>query len=819
MTETSRYIINIDVFSSAEISGWVTDTADPAHAPLTLQVLVDGVPTAMLRADKVRTDVEEAGRGPRRTGFYWSLPASMKDALGQHDLPIEIFVQESGGFQRIARRVLEHRGGVTDAIRGAVGPALEYAVATIARAEVKGGGEAAFQRGTAKRYPLHEKMFAFEASSRGRQRGPLSPYVDFQHVRMKLGQHYPLDGSEAADARFLRWYLEHYVHVRRPNRAPLGADEIAYFNAPVPLVGGEYKLSRASLSYALLTDGAADVFPLSDVTKYEAFVMRWSIQQVESLFAEDCLVPDYYVEVLRRVRSFYMGKEWVPSRFMELHHSANPRFHVLDMTEATERLIYIVWLLLEATDQPNAIRYLPNKNLTALFDGPPRETLFDRTIQKLHPSGEAISEVFDAEKFTRHLMRKGFDLKRLRYNTFDIHGNRFEAARFPPATTPREERIPIQIIGPFAKSSGLGQASRLSVETLKAAGYEPNVVDFDLDNPAPVGMNTKELAFDAPKPAKVNLIHLNGETLPMALAYLPDVYNGAYNIGYYFWELSRPAEAQNLSFELCDEIWVATEYGVSIYKPVMGERPVTNVGMAVEEVPDPGREASRAWLSERLPVGPDTFVFLAAFDSFSFVERKNPHGVVAAFQAAFGEDEDVMLLLKTHNRDFVDDPHQTRRWDRLLEIAAADPRIVIMNETLRYRDLMKLKRGTDCYVSLHRSEGWGFGLIEAMSIGVPVLTTGYSGNMDFTRPEHSWLVDYTLIEPKPGEYIFVDGDQVWADPKLESAVEMMRAVRADPRERQRRADKAKEFVAKNFSIEAQARKYAKRLDEIFATLR
>ncbi|WP_226580660.1 glycosyltransferase family 4 protein [Acuticoccus sediminis] len=819
VSETSRFALNIDVFSSSEVSGWVTDRNDPMHPPLTLQFVIDGVPTSVIRADVKRKDVEAAGLGPLQSGFYWKLTDNLREALAERDLPFEFFVRGSGegSFERVARRVLESRSGVTDEIRSAVAPALDSAIALVAKSGAR--LEKMPVRGEPKRYPLQETMFAFQGASKGNVRQSLSPYLEFQHTRLKLYQGLPLDGSETARNRYLRWYLDNYVGMRPRFRIPLGADEIAYLNAPVPLVGNRYKLSQASLSYAMTTPGAAEVFPLTDIFQYEKFVRWWALEMAVELRAEDCLVPDYYVDVLRRVPNYFLGKEWALSRFIEEEHKANPRYQVLDLSTPDHRRLMHVWLLLEAIRHPGMIRFLPTKNLTALFDGPPRETLFDKTVQAMHPSGEAITEVFDAERYAKYLLGNAFDLKRLRFNTFDAQGNRFDAARFPAATTPREERIPLQIIGPLAKSSGLGQASRLSFETLKAAGYEPNVVDFDLDNPAPVGMNSKELAFDEPKPAKVNLIHLNGETLPMALAYLPDVYNGAYNIGYYFWELSRPSDAQLLSFELVDEIWVATEYGVTIYEPVMGDKPVRNVGMAVEEVADPGRDASRAWVRERLPVGPDTFVFLATFDSFSFVERKNPHGVVEAFQAAFGEDEDVFLVLKTHNRDFVDDPHQTMRWDRLLEIAATDPRITILNETLHYADLMKLKRGADCYVSLHRSEGWGFGLIEAMSIGVPILTTGYSGNMDFTLPEHSWIVDYDLVEPKANEYIFVDGDQVWAQPKLESAVEMMRAVRANPDERIRRAERAKAFVAKNFSIEAQARKYAKRLDEIFASLR
>src|SRR5690606_17608964 len=126
--------------------------------------------------------------------------------------------------------------------------------------------------------------------------------------------------------------------------------------------------------------------------------------------------------------------------------------------------------------------------------------------------------------------------------------------------------------------------------------------------------------------------------------------------------------------------------------------------------------------------------------SFSFVQRKNPIGVLEAFRKAFPGDEPVRLIVKTQNRDNVFDPVQERIWNRVEAICARDPRIVVMNETLTYEALVKLKAGSDCYISLHRSEGWGFGMIEAMNLGVPVVCTAYSGNMDFCSDETAWLV-------------------------------------------------------------------------------
>lgn len=811
----SKYNFHVDRFTASEIIGWISDS--DRHGGLTVEFQVDGVPSGVARADLERADVETAGRGPRRCGFQWSVPQVVAQAATRRDLPIDILVQNAGGQkEHLTRMMLQNDPTITGQICESVRPVLEHALvtATMTALGVDGGPFPSVQ---ASLFPIHEKLFAFAGPRSGEFPRAVSPYVAFQHTRLRKDQTHPLDGSEATKNNFLRWYLDRYNDVRRPMRAPLGADEIAYLNAPVPLVGVETKLSRASLSYALTSPDAPALFPLGEGGAYENFVYWWATKRAPELHLEDCLVPEYYIDVLRGMPVEFMGQSFPLSTFLVRYVKSNHRFNVLDANLEAHRILIHVWVLLEAVASPGILRFLPPKNLSALFEGPPRKTLFDRIVQNVHPSGIAIGEVFNAQNYHDVLARSGFDVTRRRFTTFDKRGNRLEAARYMPATA-RSEKVKVQVIGPFDKASGLGQATRLSVETLRAAGHTPNVVNFDLDNPAPVGMGSAPQSFGSPRPAEVNLIHLNGETLPMALAYMPDVFNGAYNIGYFFWELSTPSSAQALALAMVDEIWVATDYGVSIYSAAV-DKPVKNVGMAVEEVPDPGRDASRAYVSQRLPIGPETFVFMAAFDSFSFVERKNPHAVVRAFREAFTEDEDVLLVLKTHNRDFVKDPHQILRWERIVEIAASDPRIVILNETLRYGDLMKLKRGIDCYVSLHRSEGWGFGMIEAMQLGVPVVTTAYSGNMEFTKKENCWLVDYDLIEPRQGEYIFVDRGQVWADPRIPSAIKAMRAVRSEKHERERRAAVARQFVRANFSLPAQARKYKSRLTEIFAGLR
>ena len=807
---------HIDRYSVSDVAGWATDPDDPEHQ-LSIHFEIEGVLVGVARAEMVRADVANAGMGPRQCGFHWRIaPAVAKAALvGGHSIDVSA-VNAAGAHAALASLYLNEDPSVSDGAREVILPALDQAIVKAAVSALQDGG-APVERHEPARYPLQERMFSSAGAASGAVSHSLSPYPAFTYKRLHKEPTHPLDGSEAAKNAYLRWYVDEYGAARRPMRIPLGADEIAYFNQPVPLVGVPYKGSRISLSYAMTDPEAAKLFPIHDLPRYEAFVAWWCIDKAPELGVEDCLVPDYYVEVLRRMTPDWMGSNYAFSQAMMRAFRGEGASDALDLNNEADRILFHVWYLLDAIGEPGRVRYVPTRNLNAIFEGPRGETQFDRVIQTVHDAGPGLAAIFNAESYSDLLWRHGFDLTRRRFIFRDVLGNRFEAARFPPAKAAPAERIPLQVIGPFQKSSGLGQATRLSAETIRHAGLDANFVDFGLDNPAPVGMTHSRVAYDTAKPARVNLIHLNGETVPIALAYMRDVFNGAYNIGFFFWELSTPAASQNLALDMLDEVWVATEYGVTIYEKAV-DKPVINVGMAVEPIDVPSRAEARAYVAERLPIGPNTFVCLSAFDSFSFLERKNPHGIVDAFRAAFAPEDDVLLVLKTHNRDFVLDQHQAMRWNRIVEIASGDPRIVILNETLKYPDLIKLKAGADCFISLHRSEGWGFGLIEAMAVGTPVVATGYSGNLDFTRPDNSWLVDYDLVEPRDNEYLFVERGQVWAAPRIASAVEQLHAVRANPEERARRVKAAKAYVAENFSLAARAKVYRARIDAIMSML-
>jgi len=190
----------------------------------------------------------------------------------------------------------------------------------------------------------------------------------------------------------------------------------------------------------------------------------------------------------------------------------------------------------------------------------------------------------------------------------------------------------------------------------------------------------------------------------------------------------------------------------------------------------------------------DRPVFVTVLDHLSVTERKNPVGTINAFRQAFEPGEGPVLIVKTMNG------HQ--RWSRHQRLlAAADGRddIRVWDETLTRDDQMALVAAVDCMVSLHRSEGLGLHLAEAMWLGTPTIATRYSGNLDFMNDDNSLLVDATLVNVERGEGVYPPSAQ-WAEPDVEQAVAAMRSIVSDAALRSRLASAGRQAMARQPSL-------------------
>ena len=339
----------------------------------------------------------------------------------------------------------------------------------------------------------------------------------------------------------------------------------------------------------------------------------------------------------------------------------------------------------------------------------------------------------------------------------------------PPGPSPEmvggDARRPfgVNLVGYLGAELGLGVAARRLKQALDAAGVPNTTVSYDRTS----SRQRTTSAGDASAPYHFNLLLITPDQLPLFVDDVgPGFLAGHHNIGLWYWECDVVAPQQEAAFDLVDEIWVATEYLT---------RAFSGHGKPVRVVPSPlvfDRPAPDALDRSRLGLD-GRFTYLFSFDFLSEPERKNPAGVAEAYRRAFPEQGDTALLLKSINGHIFPEALEHLRW----EVADRED-IVVRDEFLPARDRMALVAVADCYVSLHRSEGLGLTMAEAMAVGTPVIATGYSGNLDFMSEESALVVPAPEVVVGPGHYYPAHGH--WAEPDLDAAAEMMRSVRSDP---------------------------------------
>jgi glycosyltransferase involved in cell wall biosynthesis len=200
-------------------------------------------------------------------------------------------------------------------------------------------------------------------------------------------------------------------------------------------------------------------------------------------------------------------------------------------------------------------------------------------------------------------------------------------------------------------------------------------------------------------------------------------------------------------------------------------------------------------------------VFLFTFDVSSQMARKNPLGVVTAFRSAFASRRDVVLLLKFTNAEY--DPSGVRALYRAVDGLNA----VLLDGYMDRHELTALMACADCYVSLHRSEGFGLGIAEAMALGKPVIATGYSGPVDFMTPQNSYMVGHTVAAIGRDYGPYLEGFS-WADPDLSQASLFMRQVVESPADSKVRGRQAAMDIAEHRAPARTGMRVRRRLEEI-----
>lgn len=299
--------------------------------------------------------------------------------------------------------------------------------------------------------------------------------------------------------------------------------------------------------------------------------------------------------------------------------------------------------------------------------------------------------------------------------------------------------------------------------------------------------------------ADFNLLCANADMVPSVTAQLgDDFFAGRYTIAFWAWEVAAFPRRFLPAFEPLDELWVGSHH-VRDAVAATATIPVVAIPQPVSLPP----EAAHATPPPRLPEG---FRFLFAFDYLSVFERKNPLATIEAFGRAFSPGSGAKLIVKSLNDD-----QSPRAHERLRAAAASHPDVYLLERRLPRSERDGLMNAADCYVSLHRAEGFGYTLAESMWLGKPVIATGYSGNVDFMTPQNSYPVDYRLVPIGPGNDPY-PADGLWAEPDVDHAASLMRAVFEGREEAGRRGARAAAEIRATHGPEAAGRAMVERLE-------
>jgi len=345
------------------------------------------------------------------------------------------------------------------------------------------------------------------------------------------------------------------------------------------------------------------------------------------------------------------------------------------------------------------------------------------------------------------------------------------------------------VFGYHRSAIGLGQWSRSLVEALRAVRCRTSPVTLT------------NLAMDrdiVPDDFIRRYDTRHGTNIFVSYPHMPDsllltmpdeVVAGHRNVAHLAWEQSEGTHYWKDVYAEFDQVWAISDFCARSLATIL-EREVHSVPCVVDVASFPPASSR-----ELHSLDPDAYTFLYIYDANSSTERKNPEAAVDAFRRAFRADDDVRLVIKATNGGRIGNRARLRR---LLDAARADARIEIRVEEMERARLYGLISVADCYVSLHRCEGFGYTCAESMAYGRPVIATGYSGNMQFMNESNSYPVRYREVEVETEEGPFQRGS-VWAEADRTHAAELMRYVYENRDEAAMRGAKGRETIQRELS--------------------
>ncbi len=383
-------------------------------------------------------------------------------------------------------------------------------------------------------------------------------------------------------------------------------------------------------------------------------------------------------------------------------------------------------------------------------------------------------------------------------------------APYSAAYASRHAKLGLNIVGFLTADLGVGESARCMVRAADAAGIPAALVPLKLHCKNRQGDQTYAARLQEENPHGVNVVHVDPPaSRDIDYHHGKNFRAGKYNIAYFAWELPEFPDAWVPSLDYYDEVWCPSDFttaAIALKSPVPVLTMPHAIGFAM-----PG--GTRAELRRKFALPAEAFLFLTLFDLNSYSARKNPRAVIDAFRqaglpSAALAKEGAALVVKVQNvagneADFA-----------ALQASVRDlPGTILITDTLPRADIYALEAACDCFVSLHRSEGFGLAVAECMFLAKPVISTDWSATAEFVTRENGCPVRAPLVTLEQSHGPYAKGS-TWADPDAAHAAEHMRRLFDDRALAAKLGTAARETIVARFAPAAIGERYRRRLSSI-----